>query len=543
MAKRPRFARISQLDFFDAATILIVAALLVLALYTFGQYAISNDEEVQHRYGELIVAYYTSGFTDRALFQFKNLYLYGGLFDIVAVLLAKLLPFFDVFAIRHVLSALCGIGGIAATALTARLIAGPRAGTLAALMLAVCGVWYGAMFNHTKDIPFAAAMIGATYFLLRACRDLPVPRWRDVLAFGVLSGMALGLRAIALLLAGYLLLAIAVSALAARGDWRARFRFALHCLARFLPALAIAYILMIAAWPWAALAPLNPIRAIFAFAHFHYPIRTIAAGQTFEMADVPRWYVPLYLAIKLPLLVLLGAMAAAVFSAMTIGVRRAGGTLRDRETALIAFIAFFPVLCQVATKGPAFTGMRHFIFIVPALAVLAAIAAESVLTWLRAQHRLAMAGGMAILGLGLLWPAVSLVRLHPYQYLFYNPLVGGLQGASRHYVMDYWVNIMPEAIRDLELYLADVGPAADSSGKRYSVGVCGERIAFEHLPHKGLQWAESWRDADFFVAPTHMNCDDALDGQIVATIRRLGVTVGVVKDRRAIVATGLAQKP
>jgi len=26
------------------------------------------------------------------------------------------------------------------------------------------------MFNHTKDIPFAAAMMGATYFLLRGAR-------------------------------------------------------------------------------------------------------------------------------------------------------------------------------------------------------------------------------------------------------------------------------------------------------------------------------------------------------------------------------------
>ena len=32
------------------------------------------------------------------------------------------------------------------------------------------------MFNHTKDIPFAAAMMGATFFLLRAARDLPRPR-------------------------------------------------------------------------------------------------------------------------------------------------------------------------------------------------------------------------------------------------------------------------------------------------------------------------------------------------------------------------------
>src|SRR6185436_2203260 len=165
-------------------------------------YAISNDEAVQHHYGELILNYYASGFTDRALFELDNLYLYGGLFDVIAIRLDRALPF-DLFTIRHFLCALTGIGGIVATWAVARLLAGPRAGLLALLALAVCGPWYGTMFNHTKDVPFAAAMMGATYFLLRGARDLPRPRQRDLLMFGLMAGCALGLRATGLLMIGY----------------------------------------------------------------------------------------------------------------------------------------------------------------------------------------------------------------------------------------------------------------------------------------------------------------------------------------------------
>ena len=50
------------------------------------------------------------------------------------------------------------------------------------------------MFDHTKDIPFAAAMTGALYFLIRIGRELPRPRWQPVLLFGVLCGCALGAR-------------------------------------------------------------------------------------------------------------------------------------------------------------------------------------------------------------------------------------------------------------------------------------------------------------------------------------------------------------
>src|SRR5664279_794122 len=132
----------------DIATGTLLAALVVVALCTFRDYAISNDEGVQHRYGELIIAYYASGFKDLSLFSFQNLYLYGGLFDIVVVVLSHVLPI-DPYDLRHILCAMLGIGGIGAAAANARLIAGPRAGLLAAVALSLCGPWYGTMFNHT----------------------------------------------------------------------------------------------------------------------------------------------------------------------------------------------------------------------------------------------------------------------------------------------------------------------------------------------------------------------------------------------------------
>lgn len=95
------------------------------------------------------------------------------------------------------------MGGIGAAWATARATGGPRAAFFAATAIAVCGIWYGAMFAHTKDVPFAAAMMGALYFLLRLARELPTPRWHLVLLFGALSGCALGIRVLGLFLVSY----------------------------------------------------------------------------------------------------------------------------------------------------------------------------------------------------------------------------------------------------------------------------------------------------------------------------------------------------
>jgi hypothetical protein len=449
---------IARTDACDIATVALIAALVGIALLTFKDYAISNDEGIQHRYGELIIAYYASGFADQGVFNFQNLYLYGGLFDIAAVLLSHLVPI-DPYDLRHILCALIGIGGIGAAAATARLIAGPRAALIAAVGLSVSGAWYGTMFNHTKDIPFAAAMIGATLFLIRIARSLPSPRAGDIAAFGVLAGAALGMRVLGLLLVVYIGFAIVLYLPRLSLSYHARWRFAVESSVRLLPAMLLAYVIMILAWPWAALAPLNPIRGLLAFSEYQY-------------------------------------------------------------------------------HGPAFTGLRHFLFVIPALAVLAGIGLDAAVTALATRGRLVASAGLAVVTACFLWNAVTLVRLHPYEYLFYNAAVGGLEGASRRYDLDYWFNSMPEALNQLEAYLRRTEPGnAILPTRIYSVAVCGERLSFEKtvtLPQLHWDFKHQWNESEFFIAPTHMNCDGDVDGKVIGTVERLGVVIAYVKDRRAL---------
>ena len=522
-------ASFGRADYVSAA---LLALLCVLVIAIVCDYGISNDEEVQHSYGELILNYYSRGFAARSLFAYKNLYLYGGLFDIVAALLAKVWPF-DLYLLRHGLSAAIGIAGLAATAATARLVACPRAGLIALVLLAICGPYFGGMFNHTKDVPFAAAMMGAIYFLMRAARDWPRPQWRHVIAFGLLLGAATGLRTLGLLLVGYagLLLLVSAALPSLRPQGMPSLRFFAEASLRMLPAFILGYAIMLIAWPWAAQAPLNPLRALFTFAHFHYEIRTIVAGEVFTMADVPWWYVPFYIAIKTPPVVFAGVAAALILAFVTRRNPSAPALSRKPfEIGILAFVAVFPVLCEALTEGPAFTGMRHFLFVLPPLAALAGTGFDQLLLLLSSRRLLEYAAAATLCAI-VVWNAVTLVRLHPYQYMYYNAAVGGLEGAARRYEMDYWVNMMPDAVQALQDHL---GLPRDASQRVYTVGVCGEKFAFDHYADKRLKASPGWLEADFYIAPTHMNCDRLVDGRVIATISRLGVPIGVVKDRRGI---------
>jgi hypothetical protein len=540
-------------DPFDLATWLLAAALVAIALWTFHDYAVSNDEGLQHHYGELILQYYRSGMADRAVFNFRDLYLYGGLFDIIAVRLTEIFPAFDLYDLRHILCAAIGIGGVAATAATARTIAGSRAGFIAASALTVCGCWYGGMFNHTKDIPLAAAMMGATCLLVRIMRELPRPRLGLVLLFGLLTGCALGMRVLALLMVFYAAFAILLAMPDPRGGQsRSSITFVLKSMLAIAPGFVLAYLIMIAAWPWSALSLFNPVRGLFDFANFAYHIETVLDGKVYRMETVPRLYVPIYIMIRVSLMTLLGATLGMLLAGVAPLARWAAvrGEQR-REIALVAFTVAFPLACQVIARGPAFTGLRHFLFVLPPLAVLAGIGIDATATALASWKRSLGLAALAAAGLWFTWNASVLLRLHPYEYLYYNRMVGGLEGANRLYAMDYWVNIMPEAVRQLEQYLDNVEHVSNAASPRnYTVAVCGERVsfereryAFEHrLKRVRLQWIgmQQWGQADFFITPTHLSCDKILDGKIIVTISRLGVPIGYVKDRRAVAQPAIA---
>src|SRR2546430_16732877 len=92
------------LDRLAVAVLCIVAA---VALLTFRDYGLSWDDYSHSEYGDLLLKFYASGFADRRALSWVNLYYYGGGFDLLAALAAKVLPF-TLFETRRLLGAAGG---------------------------------------------------------------------------------------------------------------------------------------------------------------------------------------------------------------------------------------------------------------------------------------------------------------------------------------------------------------------------------------------------------------------------------------------------
>ncbi len=507
----------------------VFAAVAVFIVLTFRDYGISNDEPVQHTYGQLLLAWYASGFTDDRAFHYINLYLYGGLFDLIAAGFEPYVPL-PLYEWRHLLSAGFGFVGLIGTWRLATRLGSEGAGVVAVLLLAVTGMYGGAMFTHTKDVPFAAAMVWSLYFITVLAGELPaLPRGRTVLGLGVAIGCALGLRVGGVFAVLYLGVTVGAATVLLRD-----LRLPLRLLPRLMAAGLVALAIMAATWPWSVMPPTNLLKAMGAFSHFSFDLKTLINGQLLPIDELPATYMPEYLVIKLPEVTLFGLLAGLGLALWMLVERlrapRTAAGLSPRRTLLalpLGLAILVPVAVAVLTDPPLYNGIRHFLFVLPPVSVLAALGLVGAFHALSRRARLAGAG-FALAALGLfLFNASVLWRLHPYEYVAYNQLVGGTPGAWGRFEGDYWSSSLREAALALRHGVEREKPPAHP----YKVSVCAEDV--QALTYLGPRFeaVEEWEDADFILTAHHVGCDTA-PGLPYATVSRMGLAFASVRDQR-----------
>ncbi len=513
----------------DRFAILILAAVALTAALTFRDYGLGWDDYTHSQYGDLLLKLYGSGFADQRALSFVNLYYYGGGFDMAAALAAKVLPF-GLFETRRLIGAAVGIVGLVTTWRLGRRLGGPLAGLSALALLAACPLYYGHMFMNPKDAPFAVAMIVLLLGIVRAFDEYPAPSARSLVLIAVALGAAFGSRVLALLAAppaaAGLLLIVAVET---RGSkWReARARLG-NFLLRLAPALLLAYALMGLLWPWGVLSPLNPLRAALYFdKFFEKPWKELYEGALIGVPDMPASYLPHLLLLNLPLIML--ALAVAGSTGALVAVTRRDTDAKRRAALLTLLLAaFLPVSIALLTRPALYNGIRQFLFIVPPIAVLGGLAAGQALKSAAVHGRAALAAAIAVFVGGLSLPVYGMVRLHPYEYVYFNALAGGVRGAQGRYMLDYWGLAFKQAAEALRGQLAAAQPPA---GRLWVVATCGPQAAAQQ--ELGPQFETTWEEkrADFVMSLGTFYCR-TLDAPLIAEIKREGVVFARVYDLR-----------
>lgn len=508
---------------------------------TFRQHGISNDEYVQHTYGQMLLDWYQSGFKDQDAFHYRNLYLYGGLFDIIAAALDPYIPVM-IWDIRHLLSALFGLLGFYGVSRFADLLGGHRLSLLAMTLLFLTVSWSGTMFTHTKDVPFATCMLWALYATALVVRDMENVSGKAIILLGFAVGGALGLRVGGAFAVIYLILLVIIRVLL---DHRSAQTPILSRLLRMvlvlLPAAVLAFVFMAMCWPWSVIEADNLLEAAKSFSHFDFNMQTIANGVVYNISEVPRSYLFQYLAIKLPEAALLGLLSLPLLwlfcrDALCIAER---STRMVMTTLLVGIL--FPLTFIMEDRPALYNGVRHFTFLLPLLAILSAWSIVAVWRALASSHMRGQtifqsiwAGVMAGL---MLVTLVDIIQLHPYQYVRLNRLAGDQTKAQFKWEGDYWSSALRAAADQLtEMKLPE-------RTQPYWVAACVDTPQIEPYLDGRFSVTRRWEEADFFLSTTNMHCHEVMKGKLAGGVQRQGMWLAVVKDRRQLQGTDRRATP
>jgi hypothetical protein len=218
---------------------------------------------------------------------------------------------------------------------------------------------------------------------------------------------------------------------------------------------ALALLTMFMTWPYLWESPITRfVDVLRLMSDNPTNLSVLFAGEIYRAGELPRTYLPF----------LLGTIfTEPVWFLFVIGVITGYWKLiHDRSekrashllTASLTLSWFVILVLYVLIRKPAmYDGIRHFLFIVPPIFIFSGFTFEYIIDFLSAHAAPSwLYAGLVFM---LLLPGIlRIIRLHPYEYTYYNSFIGGTSGAFRKYETDYWLTCYKEAVQDLNSSLS-----------------------------------------------------------------------------------------
>ncbi len=509
---------------------------LIIGLATASDYGVTIDEFNTEDYGPKALAWYSSGFTDRSQFAFEEMAMYGPWAQ-MAIAAAQSLHLASPLAVRHAVTFLIGLAGIAAVLPLGRLAAGKWAGLAAVVLCLITGYLYGLLFFAPIDAPFLAAMSWSTLAIVVMMRR-GVPSWRATIVTGLAMGLALGTRTGGVIAFAYLFGAVALCALECvlRLDRRAT-PAALRIVLRFSAAVGIACAVAFALWPWLQIG--NPLsqfaKAYGHFAKIQLVMEFPSWGRELSTTALPWRYIPEQLLARLPelFIVLLAVAGGAGVTNLARLARKTASRYsrfgsaglkapalwlaRSRGILVVLVAAVAPGAIIALTRMSHYDGIRHVLFTIPMLAIVAGWGLKQIAPLIvRFPKTAAVLGGAQVV-----YSIAVMAMLHPLEYVATNSVAGGIWGSYGRFELDFWSAAGAEAVRQLERRLK-TDPTLAAGTPRVITCIPWREQEMGKIYPRGWIVETDPAKAQFLIETERYRCAQGRDAKLIDEVKRLG---------------------
>lgn len=425
---------------------------------------------------------------------------HGVLYDIAVI--AITLFFKNItFETFHLIRGLLSIPAFILTGYAAYMLLGRRAAFYALLFLLVSPRFFGNLTISAIDIPTAIFFSGVIAYFLFYLRK----PWRGRYSVGLALMMALLInqRLIMAYVFGVSVFVLFVrELLRQKKGWR---QFLIHNTIIILGTLFFMHLTN----PHLLTHPLTGLYEMVKLnAQFPFNATVLFDGAMIHASLLPWYYLPKYILITTPLFMVI-LFFIGVFRLLRI-IKREKNT-DQRIFALYVLLLFFsPIIINWIVRPVLYDAWRFFLFLTVPMVIIAVYGLEYLWNIRRSFVRKV---ATAIIAVGIISTTASMITLHPYEYAYFNSLVGGLKGADGRYETDYWALGNKEAMDWFNENIND-------PSQKYTIMAEGDPFSVSYYFKKNTRLTYSISEADYYITFTRWNKHVNVPGHVVYIVSR-----------------------
>jgi hypothetical protein len=302
-------------------------------------------------------------------------------------------------------------------------------------LISTLPIWVGMSQVNSKDVPVAAGIsILSSGFMLILNQNLP----KKYFYFGVLftslgSGISISVRPASItIILGFILLNSLILLSYNFGKSKLYLVLTKIIFTSIATSIFSTFMLYLSnpiatrnLYPWI----LDAVRLSLDYPSIQ-PVKVF--GKDFLSNDLPFWYVAAWVWAQLPVLTFFSLLLSLIFLLKRV-------TFDKDFTQLYAISpfcvqAFFIPIILLFSQPNLYNGIRHILFIYPALILISTLFLNRILEELKSKYILILS--CIFVSLVIVFNIAATHRWKPYSYAFVNPIAG--QGNHRNWDLDYW---------------------------------------------------------------------------------------------------------